>query len=42
MEACENGSHKHDATMPTDELTAFHDKVIETQAYGFEKLATAQ
>ena len=42
MEACENGGHKYDATMPTDALTAFHDTVIETQAYGFEKLATAQ
>ncbi len=42
MEAYENGGHAYHATMPTDALTAFRDTMIETKAYGFEKLAAAQ
>ena len=42
MEAYENGGHAYHATMPTDALTSFRDTMIETRAYGFEKLAAAQ
>ena len=42
MEAYENGGYVYDATMLTDALTGSRDTMIETQAYGFEKLATAQ
>tara|TARA_B100000767_G_scaffold261673_1_gene273514 strand:- start:2896 stop:3843 length:948 start_codon:yes stop_codon:yes gene_type:complete len=42
MEVYENGGHAYHATMPTDALTAFRDTMMETQAYGFEKLSAAQ
>ncbi|MEO0359220.1 MAG: aminotransferase class V-fold PLP-dependent enzyme, partial [Pseudomonadota bacterium] len=42
MEAYENGGHAYHATMPTDALTDFRDTMLETKAYGFEKLADAQ
>ena len=42
MEAYENGGHAYHATMPTDALTSFRDTMIETQTYGFAKLAAAQ
>ncbi|MEM6306462.1 MAG: alanine--glyoxylate aminotransferase family protein, partial [Pseudomonadota bacterium] len=42
MEAYENGGHAYHATMPTDALTDFRDTMLETKAYGFEKLAAAQ
>ena len=42
MEAYQNGGHAYHATMPTDALTRFRDTMIETQAYGFEKLTAAQ
>ena len=42
MQAYENGGHAYHATMPTDGLRAFRDTMIETRAYGFEKLKEAQ
>ncbi|MGB0798415.1 MAG: alanine--glyoxylate aminotransferase family protein [Planktomarina sp.] len=42
MEAYENGGHAYHATMPTDALTAFRDTMLETKAYGFDKLRDAQ
>jgi aspartate aminotransferase-like enzyme len=42
MEAYEGGGHAYHATMPTDALRAFRDTMIETKAYGFDKLKAAQ
>ena len=42
MEVYEGGGHAYFATKPTDALTLFGDAMIETQAYAFEKLASAQ
>ncbi len=42
MEAYENGGHAYHATMPTDALKVFRDVMLETQAYGFDKLKAAQ
>ena len=42
MQAYENGGHAYHATMPTAGLRAFRDTMIETRAYGFEKLKEAQ
>lgn len=42
MEAYEAGGHAYHATMPTDALKVFRDVMVETQAYGFDKLKTAQ
>jgi aspartate aminotransferase-like enzyme len=42
MEAYENGGHAYHATMPTDALRAFRDTLLETQAYGFDRLKIAQ
>lgn len=42
MAAYENGGHAYHATMPTDALRAFRDTMLETQAYGFDKLRDAQ
>ena len=42
MQTYEGGGHAYHATMPTDALTSFRDTMIETRAYGFEKLAAAQ
>ncbi|WP_299146257.1 aminotransferase class V-fold PLP-dependent enzyme [uncultured Tateyamaria sp.] len=42
MGAYENGGHAYHATMPTDALRDFRDTMRETQAYGFDKLKTAQ
>ncbi|MFT6224595.1 MAG: aspartate aminotransferase-like enzyme [Paracoccaceae bacterium] len=42
MEAYEKGGHAYHATMPTDALRDFRDTLIETQAYGFERLKAAQ
>jgi aspartate aminotransferase-like enzyme len=42
MEAYEAGGHAYHATMPTDALRAFRDTMLETKAYGFEKLRAAQ
>ncbi len=42
MEAYEGGGHAYHATMPTDALRAFRDTMLETKAYGFDKLEQAQ
>lgn len=42
MEAYENGGHAYHATMPTDALRAFRDTLVETQAYGFDRLKASQ
>jgi aspartate aminotransferase-like enzyme len=42
MQAYENGGHAYHATMPTDGLRAFRDTMLETRAFGFEKLKEAQ
>ncbi len=42
MEAYETGGHAYHATMPTDALRDFHDTMVETKDYGFEKLRDAQ
>lgn len=42
MEAYETGGHAYHATMPTDALRAFRDTMIETKAYGFDRLKAAQ
>lgn len=42
MQAYENGGHAYHATMPTDGLRAFRDTMLETKAYGFDKLKDAQ
>ncbi len=42
MEAYEAGGHAYHATMPTDALKAFRDTMVETKAYGFQRLKDAQ
>ncbi len=42
MQAYENGGHAYHATMPTDSLTRFRDTLLETEAYGFAKVAADQ
>jgi aspartate aminotransferase-like enzyme len=42
MAAYEAGGHAYHATMPTDALTAFRDTMVETRAYGLERLKEAQ
>ena len=42
MRAYEDGGHAYHATMPTDALRQFRDTMLETQAYGFERLRDAQ
>ncbi len=42
MMAYESGGHAYHATMPTDALRDFHDTMVETKDYGFEKLRDAQ
>ena len=42
MKAYEDGGHAYHATMPTDALRAFRDTILETKAYGFERLKEAQ
>lgn len=42
MEAYENGGHAYHATMPTDALTAVRDVMLETEAYGFDKVCAEQ
>ncbi len=42
MVAYETGGHAYHATMPTDALRDFHDTMVETKDYGFEKLRDAQ
>ena len=42
MEAFESGSHAYHATMPTDALAAMRDVMLETEAYGFDKVCREQ
>jgi aspartate aminotransferase-like enzyme len=42
MEAYEGGGHAYHATMPTDALTTTRDVMLETRAYGFDKLRNEQ
>ena len=42
MRAYENGGHAYHATMPTDALTQFRDVMLETTAYGFDKVKVEQ
>ncbi|MEM8577787.1 MAG: aminotransferase class V-fold PLP-dependent enzyme [Pseudomonadota bacterium] len=42
MQAYENGGHAYHATMPTDALKDFRDTMKETQAYGFDRVQSAQ
>jgi len=42
MEAFENGGHAYHATMPTDALAAMRDVMLETEAYGFDKVCAEQ
>jgi len=42
METYEGGGHAYHATLPTDALTRTRDVVLETRAYGFEKLRAEQ
>ena len=42
MQAYENGGHAYHATMPTDALTKFRNVMVETEAYGFDKVRAEQ
>ncbi|MDE2442285.1 MAG: alanine--glyoxylate aminotransferase family protein, partial [Betaproteobacteria bacterium] len=42
MEAFENGGHAYHATMPTDALAAMRDVMLETEAYGFDRVCQEQ
>jgi aspartate aminotransferase-like enzyme len=42
MEAFENGGHAYHATMPTDALASVRDIMLETEAYGFDKVCAEQ
>lgn len=42
MEAYENGGHAYHATMPTDALRSFRDVMLETEAYGFDRVRAEQ
>jgi len=42
METYEKGGHAYHATMPTDALAVFRDVMLETEAYGFEKVRGEQ
>jgi aspartate aminotransferase-like enzyme len=42
MEAYENGAHAYHATMPTDALAALRGVMLETERYGFAKVAREQ
>ena len=42
MEAFENGGHAYHATMPTDALATLRDVMVETEAYGFDKVCAEQ
>jgi len=42
METFENGGHAYHATMPTDALTTLRDVMLETEAYGFDKVCQEQ
>ena len=42
MQAYENGGHAYHATLPTDALKAFRDAMKETEALGWDNIATKQ
>jgi len=42
METYEGGGHAYHATMPTDALTRLRDVMVETKAYGFERVRAEQ
>ena len=42
METYESGGHAYHATLPTDALTVTRDVMLETRAYGWDKLRAAQ
>ena len=42
MQAYTGGGHAYHATLPTDALRAFRDTMLESKAYGFDKLKQAQ
>jgi aspartate aminotransferase-like enzyme len=42
METYEGGGHAYHATLPTDALTRTRDVMLETRAYGFERLREEQ
>jgi aspartate aminotransferase-like enzyme len=42
METYEKGGHAYHTTMPTDALTRLRDVMIETRAYGFDKVRQEQ
>lgn len=42
MEAYEKGGHAYHATMPTDALMRLRDVMVETRAYGFDKVRQEQ
>ncbi|MDP3222421.1 MAG: alanine--glyoxylate aminotransferase family protein, partial [Rubrivivax sp.] len=42
METYEGGGHAYHATLPTDALTVTRDVMLETRAYGFEKVRAEQ
>jgi aspartate aminotransferase-like enzyme len=42
METYEAGSHVYHTTMPTDALSRLYDIMLETEAYGFEKVRSEQ
>ncbi|RED45084.1 aminotransferase class V-fold PLP-dependent enzyme [Aestuariispira insulae] len=42
MQAYENGGHAYHATMPTDALIKFRDIMLETEAYGFDRVRDEQ
>ncbi|MDR2188479.1 MAG: alanine--glyoxylate aminotransferase family protein [Azonexus sp.] len=42
MEAYENGGHAYHATMPTDALATLRNVMLETESYGFARVAEEQ
>ncbi len=42
MEAYEKGGHLYHATLPTDSLARLRDVMLETEAYGFDKVRAEQ
>lgn len=42
METYEGGGHAYHATLPTDALTRVRDVMLETRAYGFDKVRSEQ
>ena len=42
MQTYENGAHAYHATMPTDALRTVRDIMVETEAYGFDKVRAEQ